>query len=311
MSFEAHPTLIPFNSAQVTHKAHLDNVLRWEKDEGWEILQSDIDSFIESKEVTLYLVMLRTLLETICVGSISVLSSPDPTSLEPNFIGLGAFIIDPAYRRQGIGTTVLQHCLSTISGKLFALLCMPEKKSFYMRAGFTESRWSAASYSRTLPRMIGATSPILEKLLPEQLEKIAAYDHDTTAIHRESLVFNMLQRATIATYTTDDADMVTGYAFARPFSTQLCDGFRLSLYANNNDFFKQLLNQIIRDLSTIADAPILHITIPTNKAEVIEAEGFHYEGGPYPFMRQAMTEENDTTKLYGPNTWCLLTEEFS
>lgn len=290
--------LVRLDSSKEKHKAYLQHVLTLEQEEGWEIINTDIKSLLESNQTRIYFILSGE----DCIGSISFLF--DPIN---RYIAIGAFIIAPELRGHGLGEKILSHCIKISGASAAGLLSSRERIAFYKRLGFHETEYAVATMSLEVKKpTIELDQFRLSEITEYEKKRIIQYDTRITGIYRGHFLYCMLSNSTVA-LAAFDGSSPKGYALARPFNSEGANGFRVSLYADDSSVFKELLSKIINHLHTITDSLLIKVSVPyTYRTARLSAYDFKLEGGPYPFM----TTTHSTINLLEKETWFILTEEF-
>lgn len=139
------------------------------------------------------------------VGSVACLPFGDV------FTWLSMMLVDPAARRSGIGTRLMEECLNAIGESACVRLdATPFGEPLYRRFGFVDE-YALARTSVTADPTLHRPSPGARPITERDLPAIAARDHDVFGADRSALLADLLRRAPDLAWQSGSA-----YCFGRP-----------------------------------------------------------------------------------------------
>jgi GNAT superfamily N-acetyltransferase len=124
-----------------------------------------------------------------------------------SFTWLSMMLVDPAARRSGIGTRLMETCLDAIGDTCVRLDATPFGEPLYRRFGFLDE----CPLQRARTEGSGALFPDARPITAADLPEIVARDREVFAADRGALLADLLRRAPDLAWRTDGA-----YCFGRP-----------------------------------------------------------------------------------------------
>jgi len=126
-----------------------------------------------------------------------------------SFTWLSMMLVDPAARRSGIGTRLMETVLDEIGRTVVRLDATPLGEPLYRRFGFTDE-YPLARTRVTADRAAHRESPRARPVSPSDLTAIGARDREVFGADRTPLLAGLLRRAPEFAWRTE-----TAYCFGR------------------------------------------------------------------------------------------------
>jgi creatinine amidohydrolase/Fe(II)-dependent formamide hydrolase-like protein/GNAT superfamily N-acetyltransferase len=134
------------------------------------------------------------------------------------FCWIGMVLVDPAARRRGVGTALLQGALDA-APSLARLDATPEGKTLYDTLGFHDEYRLARLECAAVPTIEIAANTTIRPATAADLEAIAALDEPVFGADRGFLLAHLLHESPAFAWVATAADgAVTGYCLGRPGS---------------------------------------------------------------------------------------------
>jgi predicted N-acetyltransferase YhbS len=182
----------------MTH-GDIDDGLRLCRASNWNQLEDDWRLFLDRGRAFV------AVQDTAIVGSVAHLP------FGRDFTWLSMMLVDPAARRSGIGTRLMQACLDDIGdGVSVRLDATPAGEPLYRQFGFVDEYPLDRARITADPERHRA-SPSIRPLTPADLPEIAARDLEVFGADRTALLADLLRRAPDLAWRSE-----TAYCFGRP-----------------------------------------------------------------------------------------------
>jgi GNAT superfamily N-acetyltransferase len=128
-------------------------------------------------------------------------------------------LVDPAWRRRGLGTLLLQRCIAELTrqGVIAGLDATPAGKLVYLPLGFA-GLYDLARLAIAADAVVAAVPPAGVALRPlgaADLDAVARWDSARTGMSRAYLLDHLRQRLPDAAWLALRGDAIAGYALGR------------------------------------------------------------------------------------------------
>lgn len=187
------------------------------------------------------------------VGTVSTIN------FEERFSWIGMVLVDPSYKRQGIGTALLERALEHLKDlPCVKLDATPAGREVYIKLDFTDEY----SLSRMVGMSVdlkGQTTAAATPMTPADFEEIFEKDKLIFGARRNSLLSQVYTNAPDLAYVVRQNGLLAGYCFGR-------NGFNFRhigpIVANHADIARMLLTAALPSSSS---QPIVLDTMHFNK----------------------------------------------
>ncbi len=224
-------------------------------------------------------------------------------SLDENNAFVTTFITKPEVRGHGIGTKVWAACKEAIAGKNLIVNAAPNKDQMYNKLGFipSECRMQLIDYRFLLKRTdnFSAIQDVAQMLDYDQslFEKVYMYDKGMQPLERKVFLKNNIEKSEKAKIALKNGEVV-GYACLR----KTYKGYMIQpLFADGADIAKQLLKELVQDLTENEQIKVAFPSSNTKAAEVFKEIGWS-DNPAYVILRmhtkKDLTHLIDQTRVY-------------
>jgi ribosomal protein S18 acetylase RimI-like enzyme len=142
-----------------------------------------------------------------------------PNSGAGSFGWIGMVLVDPEYRRHGIGSTLLKRCIQYLKDcgvETVKLDATPMGKLVYEKLGFRDEynieRWEGVATKSSATRLQNYT---IAKLTPEELDELEAFDAPIFGARRRAVLEAWLRGWPECAIVARKNGRIAGYALAR------------------------------------------------------------------------------------------------
>jgi GNAT superfamily N-acetyltransferase len=123
-------------------------------------------------------------------------------------------IVDRRYRGHGVGKTLVDACIDYCEGRgvrCFKLDAVPAARKFYEDIGF-----AAESESLRFSRVGERGSALVQRMRPEDLERVEWFDKIMTRVNRTRVIRELYRDSPEWAFLARDAHGIRGYLLGRP-----------------------------------------------------------------------------------------------
>ncbi|HEV2197704.1 MAG TPA: GNAT family N-acetyltransferase [Candidatus Acidoferrum sp.] len=138
---------------------------------------------------------------------------------ESRFAWIGMALVDPEYRKQGIGTALLERAIEYLDEsnvRIMKLDATPQGKPIYTKLGFVEEyeieRWILKRPPEGMPTIPRSTCTRLDEM---QRERVLQVDKELFGADRSFLLRAMCEEAPEFATAAWEGELLQGYAFGR------------------------------------------------------------------------------------------------
>jgi GNAT superfamily N-acetyltransferase len=149
----------------------------------------------------------------------NVVGTATTISYENRFAWIGMVLVDPEYRKQGIGTELLEKTIEYLDSSHIATMKLdatPQGKPIYERLGFVEEyeieRWILKRLPGANPKAYSSTFAPLSDV---QREQIIQFDKELFGADRSFLLRALCEEAPEFATAVWNEEFLQGYAFGR------------------------------------------------------------------------------------------------
>jgi predicted N-acetyltransferase YhbS len=262
---------------RVMTKQDVTGGLRLNTIAGWNQTESDWNRFLECSPNGCF----------VMEDSGQIVGTAATLSYEERFAWIGMVLVDPACRKQGIGTKLLQRAIEYLDDAGIATVKLdatPAGKPLYEKLGFvTEYDIERWILKRSIPK-----AHVENDARPpaERLSEIFVLDREIFGADRSALLRSLNQQASDLTLVTRDSAHLVGYAFGRRglFADHLGPWMARDAHVANT-MLEELLRRSSRDTIIVDALKSNHVT-----RELLRERGFSVSRpltrmvrGPNPF----------------------------
>jgi len=275
------PEITTANQYEPGIAADLQNVIIMQNNEDWRYGLTDLNIFISTPNVHVYLLYLTEPSRT-CIGSIIV------SNFNEKHLMIGGFIISKHCRGNGYGSQVMTQALEQHPYQQAHLLCFKERVPFYRRCNFQEVG-DMKNYFIPLNfncQFVENFEPLTDK----DKDLILEYDKALFDMSRADLIKRMLYDPAIDSCLNyqfnNGKQTVEGWGLARKLRG---NSIRLSICAASNKAFFSILEKLFHLILASSNYnnsnKIIIDCADFNKQELFLKIGFKISNVSYPIMR--------------------------
>ncbi len=254
----AKASKVPPLTVAPASEADWEQVVAWAAAEGWNPGLRDAASFRPQDPDGFFVGRVGDEL----VSAISVVN------YDPGFAFLGYYLVDPAWRGQGLGLATWRAAVPHAGRRVIGLDGVPDQQENYRRSGFATA-YQTARYTGTV-----APAGVPAGVLPAaqvDLAAIHAYDLRCHPAWRPAFVTRWINAPGHVAYARLRDGALAGYGVIRPSQ----DGYRLGpLFADGRDDAEALFDALT---SSAAGAPVSVDVPETNRAAQAMLAGRGFE----------------------------------